>query len=267
MRISRRAPVVVRSRPSYCWLVLSWWWFLLALALASKTTNCNGFVLLRLPERQSRRHCITTHHYYYYYYYGYSRSVRQNSLLLHEHDKDDDDDNPKKETQPTSWKDDKDASPRDTPLGVFLRGIVNTGMSPEIGIQSIVVAKADLPHLGIWMDQSYQVESIYLQNQQNNNNNTIERIPLIKLIVIDPSESVPSGYTQYLQVYNPAYHDDKPVIVTPEEIGLVSLRDEIMDSILFALPVLGFWMTTSAIFAKTYNERYGGNFFDAFWGR
>jgi hypothetical protein len=265
MRISRRALVVVRSRPTYFWLLLSRWWFLLALALAlaSKTTNCNGFVLLSLPERQSGRHCITTHH--YYCYYGYSRCVRQNSLLLHEHEhaKDDDDDNTKKETQPTSWKDDK----RDTPLRVFLRGIVNTGMSTEISIQSVVVAKADLPNLGIWMDQSYQVESIYLQKQMNNFNNTVERIPLTNLIVVDSSESIPSGYTQYLQVYNPAYHDDKSVIVTPEEIGLVSLRDEIMDSILFALPVLGFWMTTSAIFAKTYNERYGGNFFDAFWGR
>jgi hypothetical protein len=155
----------------------------------------------------------------------------------------------------------------DTPFGLLLRGILQTGMAQDIGVDSIVIAKADIPSLGIWMDQSYQVESIYLQGGPDSNNATevVEKIPFTQLQSTE-AISKQGRYTQYIKVFNPVYHEI-PVVVTPEEMGLTSLREEVLDSILFALPVLGFWIATSLNFAKTYNERYGGNFFDAFWGR
>jgi hypothetical protein len=160
----------------------------------------------------------------------------------------------------------------DTPLGRFLRGIWQTGMKETIQINAMVVTKADIPSLGIWMDQSYELKSIYMQGV-NAETNEVEKIPLPQVLDTTSSSTSSSSYprtryTQYIELYNPIYHkDDAPVKVTPEEVGLVSLRDEVLDSIVFALPVLGFWTATSFMFAKTYNDRYGGNFFDALFGR
>ena len=176
-----------------------------------------------------------------------------------------------------------DEEEEETPFGLFLRGIVQTGMSKEIKVNSIVIAKKDIPSLKIWMDQSYRIESIYLQgntvaSSNSNSSGVIEKIPLETMTTTTTTTTTGTTttttttkigggqYTQYLTVFNPVYHDS-PVVVTPEEMGLVTLRDEVTDSILFALPVLGFWITTSFVFANTYQERYGGNFMDAFWGR
>mmetsp|Transcript_24192 Transcript_24192/g.34061 ORF Transcript_24192/g.34061 Transcript_24192/m.34061 type:complete len:302 (+) Transcript_24192:102-1007(+) len=172
----------------------------------------------------------------------------------------------------------------DTNLGRTLRGLLDTGMNPIMEKGSIVIAKADIPNLGIWMDQSYELQSIYLQGV-NSETQLVEQIQLDTLQVDSSSTAtIPNGYTRYITLYSPLYHDQKnvnsstsgndvvlvtpcPVVVTPEEVGLVSLRDEVMDSIIFALPVLTFWLTTSFVFVKQYNERYGGTFVDALLGR
>jgi hypothetical protein len=148
----------------------------------------------------------------------------------------------------------------DTPIGRFLRGLVRTGMKDTVNVNAIVIAKADIQSLGIWMDQSYELQSIYLQGL-NPETNLIEKISLETLT---DEATATRGYTKYIKLYSPMYHKERgPVVVTPEEVGLISLRDEVLDSILFALPVLAFWTTTAFMFAKTYNERYGGNFIDA----
>jgi hypothetical protein len=157
----------------------------------------------------------------------------------------------------------------DTPLGRFLRGLVRTGMKDTVAVHAIVIAKADIPSLGIWMDQSYELQSIYLQGL-NRETNLVEKIPL-ETLTEEPGTTTTisttqgaGSYTKYISLYSPMYHKERgPVVVTPEEVGLISLRDEVLDSILFALPVLAFWTTTAFTFAKTYNERYGGNFIDA----
>jgi hypothetical protein len=150
----------------------------------------------------------------------------------------------------------------DTPLGRFLRGLARTGMKDTVNVNAIVIAKADILSLGIWMDQSYELQSIYLQGL-NPETNLVEKIPL-ETLTDEEATTTTQGYTKYIKLYSPVYHKESgPVIVTPEEVGLVSLRDEVLDSILFALPVLAFWTTTAFMFAKTYNERYGGNFIDA----
>lgn len=165
----------------------------------------------------------------------------------------------------------------DTPLGSFLRGLVRTSMKETIAVNSIVVARVDIPSLGIWTDQTYEVKTIYLQGEMKKNSNTVERVPLDEVLLPSSSSTgnvvIPNGFTQYIELYNPNYHNENTihrgmsVKVTPEEVGLVSLRTEVFDSILFALPVLGFWTTTCWIFTKIYTDRYGGNFFDALFGR
>ena len=156
----------------------------------------------------------------------------------------------------------------ETPLGRFLRGFLSTGMKEEIELHSIVIAKVDIPSLGIWMDQSYEIQSIYSQGL-NLDSNTVEQIPLSSLTATTTSTiKKRPGYTTYIKLYSPVYHKESgSVIVTPEEVGLTSLRNEILDSVSFAIPGVLFWLTTSFVFAKTYNDRYGGDFLDAFFGR
>lgn len=60
------------------------------------------------------------------------------------------------------------------------------------------------------------------------------------------------GWTLYCKVYSPEYHE-APVIVRPGEAGLVSLREEVFDSLGIALPILGFWIAICVAFA-TYGK-------------
>ena len=55
------------------------------------------------------------------------------------------------------------------------------------------------------------------------------------------------GWTRYVRLFSPEYHA-APVVVTPEEAGLVSLRAEVLDSLGVALPVLAFWVSVSLSF-------------------
>lgn len=138
-----------------------------------------------------------------------------------------------------------------------------------------------------FLDQTYELKSVYLQGRKTDGttrssidevSNTIEQvegvIEKIHLSTLDleTTSSTPSGYTRYISLYSPMYHDNdqfrgRPVIVTPEEVGLVSMKDEVLDSVLVALPILSFWLGTIFVFANTYHERTGGNFIDAIFGR
>ena len=60
------------------------------------------------------------------------------------------------------------------------------------------------------------------------------------------------GWTLYCKVFSPEYHD-APVIVRPAEAGLVSLREEIFDSLGIALPILGSLIAVCVAFA-TYGQ-------------
>ena len=60
------------------------------------------------------------------------------------------------------------------------------------------------------------------------------------------------GWTLYTKVYSPEYHE-APVIVRPAEAGLVSLREEVFDSLGIALPILGFWVSLCVAFV-TYGK-------------
>ena len=193
------------------------------------------------------------------------------------------DPSPETTTTPTT------TTSNDTWLGRYLRGLWKTGMQDRIPLDAVVVAKRDIPEWGIYMDQTYEVTAIYWQGIDDETQQ-VQRIDLPEVILPQNNKdednasrtSIPAGYTQYMELYNPLYHDRRPldmqdpdreasssrgVKVTPEEVGLVSLRDEVLDSMLFALPVLGFWTTLSGVFVQTYHDRYGGTVWDALLGR
>lgn len=173
---------------------------------------------------------------------------------------------------------------------VFLDRVLKTGLDNDsIKLNSIVVADYNIPELGVYSNQSYEVQSIYLQGEKKTKDEKttheggiVEKIKLAEFSLnggisstlgrngLD-EESLP-GYTLYVKIYNPVYHDNEKfgnqsVIVTPEEVGLRSMKDEVIESILVAVPILSFWLGTCFVFANTYNQKYGGNFVDALLGR
>jgi len=127
-------------------------------------------------------------------------------------------------------------------------------------VGSTVVAGLSIPELGIHEWQSYELRSIYDQGADPKTGMVV-RLPRQNLN--EKKEEVPYGYTRYVTLYSERYHEESgPVIVSPEEIGLTSLREEVLDSLLMASPVFGLWTALALTFANQYNERYGGNFFD-----
>ena len=106
---------------------------------------------------------------------------------------------------------------------------------------------------------------------EGDNNGIVEKIELPDLdLSTDGGAKVPSGYQLYITLYSQMYHDNdkfggRAVITTPEEVGLVSMKDEVVDSVLVALPILSFWVGTCLTFSNWYTEKYGGSFMDAFF--
>mmetsp|Transcript_1731 Transcript_1731/g.2487 ORF Transcript_1731/g.2487 Transcript_1731/m.2487 type:complete len:223 (+) Transcript_1731:88-756(+) len=160
-------------------------------------------------------------------------------------------------------------SDKSPPLTSFLEKAANTGIDNKcIKADSLVITKIDRPDLGIFADQTYVLKSVYLQ--KSNESGEVERIPLPQLDLTETTP--PSGYELYVSLYSSMYHDNeihmgRPVIATPEEVGLVSMKDEVFDSVLVAVPILSFWLGTIFVFVSKYNERYGGNFYDALFGK
>mmetsp|Transcript_6322 Transcript_6322/g.18199 ORF Transcript_6322/g.18199 Transcript_6322/m.18199 type:complete len:223 (-) Transcript_6322:112-780(-) len=149
---------------------------------------------------------------------------------------------------------------RDTELGRMALGIARTGMKDLEALQvgDVVVAKCQLPSLNIWANSGYEIIELYCQGV-NAETGLVEQIPLATF-----SDGVSkSGYSRYMKVYSPRYHT-APVVVTPEEIGLVTLKAELFEAMLLAIPGF-FWVFVASAFASNYNDKYGGNFFDAFF--
>ncbi len=97
----------------------------------------------------------------------------------------------------------------------------------------------------------------------------VEKIQLDYLDLSGNTGNIPSGYSLYITLYSKLYHDNdqfgnKAVVTTPEEVGLVSMKDEVLDSVVFALPMLSFWIGTCFTFSNWYTTKYGGTFMDAF---
>ncbi|KAG7347308.1 hypothetical protein IV203_016013 [Nitzschia inconspicua] len=162
----------------------------------------------------------------------------------------------------------------------FWKSVTRTGMKDlnELQVGDVIVAKTDIPSLSVWAGSGYEITAMYWKGV-NADTGIVETIPLDTLYnkaendsiingrTIIPIQRAPSppGCTKYLEIYNPRHHQKRgPVVVSPEEIGLVTLKSELEESIFLAIPGL-FWVFVAATFANTYTDRYGGDFWDAFF--
>jgi len=136
-------------------------------------------------------------------------------------------------------------------------------MNDSVGPGDVIFAKIDIDSLKIYRDVGYDITSIYHQGF----NDSTGRID--KILVSSLDTPIPRGYTRYVTLYSPVHHGDDmeegAVIVTPEEVGLVSMKTEVGQSLLLAVPGL-FWVFVCVWFTNIYQERYGGTFMDAFLG-
>lgn len=145
------------------------------------------------------------------------------------------------------------------------RGVEEMGkMKESVEPGDVIFAKLDIASLGIYRDVGYDVTSIYHQGLDEETGR-IDKRPVASL-----DEPVPRGFTRYVTLYSPVHHgddiDEGAVIVTPEEVGLVSMKAEVTQSLLLAVPGL-FWVGLCIAFTNIYTERYGGTFMDALLGR
>ena len=142
----------------------------------------------------------------------------------------------------------------------FIDSIVKTGMKDlnDLQVGDVVVAKMDVPSLSIWRGSGYQITGMYYKGA-NPETGMPEEIPLSKF---NEESAAKRGYQKYLEIYNPRDHRDGPVIVSPEEIGLVTLKSELKEAMLLAIPGF-FWVFVAAAFVNWYSSQYGGSFWDA----
>lgn len=154
----------------------------------------------------------------------------------------------------------------------FLDSVARTGMKDldELQVGDMIVAKTDVPSLRIWCGSGYEIMAMYTKGV-NKDTGLVEKIPLEMFgggggtNMNDNTQRRMGGYTKYLEVYNPRHHQERgPVVVSPEEIGLATLKSELNEAVLLAIPGF-FWVFVASAFANTYTDRYGGDFWDAFF--
>jgi len=148
--------------------------------------------------------------------------------------------------------------PRDN-FGRSLRGFLSSALKESIQIGDTVVCKSTIPSLGIYENASYELQSIYAQSFDEQTQ-TIVKLPVETL-----DDPIPSGSSLYVTLFSSAYHE-KAVVVSPEEVGIGSVKNELGDAAWLALPGF-FWIFVASSFYNLYHERTGGSFGDAFWGR
>ena len=128
-------------------------------------------------------------------------------------------------------------------LGFVLFDAVRQGRSMKPG--DIVIAGADVPDLGVVQSQSYELRRVYFQGLSVLNG-TIERVDVEAVDSPPPDEC--EGYERYIEIFSPRYHEESgPVVVRPDEVRLVALRDEVTDSLWLAIPGL-FWVYVAISF-------------------
>ncbi|CAB9510291.1 expressed unknown protein [Seminavis robusta] len=138
----------------------------------------------------------------------------------------------------------------------------------DINVGSTVVAGNNIPNLGIWQFQSYELQTIYDQGM-NEETGAVEKLPRTRLE--DPVQPSSSYYTRYVTLFSEKHHGGKngmgPVVVSPNEVELSSMQTEVVDSVVMALPLFAFWTALAFSFANQYTARTGGTFVDALFGR
>lgn len=130
-----------------------------------------------------------------------------------------------------------DISARFDGLRTIVDGVRKGSLDSSIAPGRICIARRDFPSKYIVCDQAYEVRDIYYQGLRGAE---IERIPVASMDARPPEGC--SGYVMYMTLFSEEYHTE-PVIVRPDEVGLVSLGEEVVDSLKIAVPILGFWLT------------------------
>mmetsp|Transcript_35053 Transcript_35053/g.51382 ORF Transcript_35053/g.51382 Transcript_35053/m.51382 type:complete len:249 (+) Transcript_35053:251-997(+) len=162
--------------------------------------------------------------------------------------------------QLSNSNDDEEYDPRDS-FGRSIRGFQSSALKTTIEVGDTIACKQSIPNQGIYENSSYEITSFYTQYFDEETQKIVKQ-PLNSL------DEVASSKTKdqvYMTLFSPQYHSEA-VIVTPEEVGLVSIRDELGSAAWLAVPGF-FWVFVAASFYNTYHERTGGSFSDAFWGR
>jgi len=150
--------------------------------------------------------------------------------------------------------------PRDA-LGRSMRGFQQSALKTNIEPGDTVVCKCAVATLNIVENASYEVDSIYAQ-YFDDETQTVVKQPLPSL-----DAPIPPKSDRFVTLYSPVYHKDgAPVVVSPEEVGLSSVRSELNSAAWLAIPGF-FWVFVASSFYNIYHERTGGSFVDAFWGR
>ena len=94
------------------------------------------------------------------------------------------------------------------------------------------------PEYGIVRAQAYELRRVYYQGVSEGQ---IQRLDVQRLE--DPPPSAASaGFTKYITLFSTRYHADTgPVILRPDEVSIVTVKDEVKDAAWLALPGL-FWV-------------------------
>lgn len=159
----------------------------------------------------------------------------------------------------------------------------STALRAEINTGDTVVCKISIPTLGIYENSSYEVTSMYVQ-YFNDETQTVVKRPVKSLGKdADGEDIIVAAAAQqgqkkmkknearlYVTLYSPRHHtggrDAGAVVVAPEEVGMISVRDELGNAVWLAVPGF-FWVYVAVSLYGTYHERTGGSIGDAFMGR
>jgi hypothetical protein len=156
---------------------------------------------------------------------------------------------------------DDEYNPRDN-FGRSLRGFQSSALETVIETGDTIVCKQSVPSLAIYENTSYEVVAIYAQSF----NEETQQVEKKMMKCIDEYSSSNLSKSQlYISLFSPVHHKE-PVVVSPEEVGLTTVRSELGNAAWLAVPGF-FWIFVASSFYNIYHERTGGSFSDAFWGR
>lgn len=107
------------------------------------------------------------------------------------------------------------------------------------------------PEYGVVRAQAYELKRVYFQGVSGGE---IRRVDVESLDAPPPEGC--AGYTRYLTLWSPRYHSEtRPIVVRPEEVKVVAVKDEVADSAWLALPgLLWVWVAYSIY---QYGESHG----------
>ena len=116
-----------------------------------------------------------------------------------------------------------DDNPRDS-FGRSLRGFQKSALKTIVEKGDTIVCKQSVPSLQIYENTSYEVMATYAQSF-NEETQQIEK-QMLNCLDEGSSEDLPSNSKLYISLFSPVHHK-QPVVVTPEEVGLATVRSEL----------------------------------------